>query len=86
MSDTAASPTTLVRQMSYNGGLLGAFSSDRKKLQVEINRQNDQGYRLAHVLPGKVSALSVVVQLVCLLLTLFLWSPVYGETLVFERG
>lgn len=86
-----AMPATLqleskVIQMSYHGGLIGMFSDNRKKLQDEIQRWNDDGFRLRHVLPGKPGIFTVIVQAVCLFFTMMLWAPVPGEALVFERG
>ncbi len=71
--------------MSYNGGLIGLFTSRRAALERTIQQWNGQGYRLMHVLPSKAGIWHTLVQLVCLMLTITLWCPDPGETLVFER-
>ena len=73
-----------VRSVDYVGGIIGLFFDDRKKLQAAIQVMNDEGYRLRSVLPAKNSVLSVLIQVLCLSLTLLLWAPVRGETLIFE--
>ncbi|MFA4844947.1 MAG: hypothetical protein WC654_00085 [Patescibacteria group bacterium] len=76
-----------VATLSYAGGLIGAMTGglQRRKLETTIARYNEEGYRLAHVLPAKTGILFHLIGLVCLLITLFLWAPQPGETLIFER-
>ncbi|MBI4438151.1 hypothetical protein HY631_04335 [Candidatus Uhrbacteria bacterium] len=76
-----------VATLSYAGGLVGAMTGglQRRKLETTIARYNEKGYRLAHVLPAKTGILFHLLALVCLLVTLFLYAPQAGETLIFER-
>jgi hypothetical protein len=76
-----------VATLSYHGGLIGALTGgmQRRKLESTIAAYNQKGYRLAHVLPPKSGILFHLVGLVCLFLTLLLWAPQPGETLIFER-
>lgn len=76
----------LVTSVDYNGGLIGAMVDRRNKLQTAIQQLNSQGFRLRQVLPAKQSIGSLLVQLLCLTVTLCLWAPERGETLIFERG
>lgn len=74
-----------VEPVTYNGGIIGIFSPKRKKLESTIQKYNDEGYRLRHVLPSKSAAFDVVIQIVILVGTLFIWTIEPGETLVFEK-
>ena len=80
----AQSYTAVVSSVNYVGGIIGVFIDDRKKLEAAIQEKNDQGYRLRTVLPAKNSLFSLLIQLICLSVTLLLWAPVRGETLIFE--
>ena len=78
---------TKVVQMSYSGGIIGMLlSNKRKKLEDEIQRWNDDGYRLRHVLPGKPGLADVIVQAIILVCTFMLYAPTPGEALIFERN
>lgn len=76
----------LVASVDYNGGIIGAFTDRRAKLQTTIQNYNSQGYRLRQVLSAKTTIGSVIVQLLCLTITLLLWAPEREETLIFERN
>jgi|TARA_B110000495_G_C22394582_1_gene252994 hypothetical protein len=76
--------TAVVSSVNYVGGIIGLFIDDRKKLESAIQEKNDQGYRLRTVLPAKNSVFSLLIQLICLALTCLLWTPIRGETLIFE--
>lgn len=83
--DTGPGLDSRVELMTYHGGIIGAFMNDRKKLQAELQRWNGSGYRLAHLLPPKTGLGVALMQIVCMVLTLTLWFPVPGETLIFEK-
>ena len=74
-----------VTSVDYSGGLIGLFMDNRKKLQNSIQASNNQGFRFRSVLPPKQTVFSLLIQIICLSLTLFLWCPIRGETLVFEK-
>ncbi len=86
---TASKPTGQIEckviAVMYTGGIIGAFSDQKMKLQVAIQEMNDAGYRLNSVLPPKVNILMALIQLICLSVTFLLWAPLPGETLIFER-
>ena len=84
-SPTGATLESRLVLMSYNGGFSGMFSPQHKKLEEVINRNNAEGFRLKHVLPGMHGPLAALIQLFFLMITLMIWAPVPGETLIFER-
>ena len=83
-SDSNRTYTTIVSSVNYVGGIIGIFIDDRKKLEEAIQEKNNQGYRLRTVLPAKQSLFSLLIQGICLAITLMFWAPVRGETLIFE--
>ncbi|MBN2800291.1 MAG: hypothetical protein JXX28_14215 [Deltaproteobacteria bacterium] len=76
---------TRVVAMFYAGGIIGLFISKRAALEMKIHEFNRKGYRLRHVLPSKTGVFIGLLQTACLMVTLFLWAPEPGETLVFEK-
>lgn len=83
---TETRPSARVIGVSYTGGIIGIFYDRHIALQRAIAAQHEKGWRLTHVLPSKSGAFANIVQLLCLALTLGLWAPEPGETLVFEPG
>ena len=76
---------TRVTRVTYTGGIIGLFSDRNRQLQLAIGAHYGEGYRLRHVLPGRPSIIWTIIQLFCLMITLLLWAPEPGETLIFER-
>lgn len=74
-----------VVSVAYKGGLIGMFTDNRKVLEKKIQEYNDEGFRLRSVLAAKVNVIDLIVQIICLTITLLIWAPARGETLVFER-
>ena len=75
-----------VIRVNFSGGLLGAlFGSSRGKIERALKLENDKGWNLAEVIPDNPNLALVVLRLVILILTLFLWTFSTGYLLVFEK-
>ena len=81
----AAMVDSHISQVTYTGGIIGMFSDRRRKLELHIQRENEDGWRLRHVLPPKNTLFQTMLQAVCLIVTVMLWAPEPGETLIFEQ-
>lgn len=77
--------TVQVVHVVYTGGILGLFSGRSQKFSGTCQQYLSQGYRLAHVLPGRPSLLRRLLELSQLVLTLSVYTQEQGEMLVFER-
>ena len=75
-----------VVSVSYKGGLIGMVADNKKILETKIQEHNDNGFRLRQVLPPKANLIDLIVQLVFLTVTLLIYAPLKGETLIFERA
>lgn len=77
---------SMVVDVSFSGGIVGMFTSRNAKIQRELQRWNDQGYSLKHIIPPSPNFLEALFEVLILICTFAIWCPRPGLTLIFERA
>lgn len=74
-------------RIALSGDIVGALcTSPRRALDAAVRKHNAEGWNCRQVLPHSTSNLGVVIlQLICLVCTLGLWTFGAGYLLLFER-
>lgn len=75
-----------VVRVSVSSGIIGMLLSDsRGALEKTIAKCNNQGYRVVQVIPdGGGNIFRLLLKLICLICTLFLWTFDDGYILILE--
>ena len=73
--------------VTLTGGLIGLFvGSPQDRLNSFIKEGNSKGWRVVQIIPAESGNLFlVVIRLLILLVTLFLYTPSNGYYIVFEK-
>jgi hypothetical protein len=76
-----------VIRLSLSGGIIGLLTTNpRKALDDAIDKANQEGWNAVQIQPHKTSNLLIVMlQVVVLFLTLFLWTWGSGYLVLMER-
>jgi hypothetical protein len=74
----------LVNVMFF-GGIAAIFNSPRKRLEKTIKNMNQQGWCVRQVIPAKLNIVFIALSLAVLLLTAFIYMPIGGYMVIFEK-
>lgn len=75
-----------IERISYAGGLYGLLAGSAKgKLQAKVEELNQRGWNLHFIHSDSINLLHLILRVVILLLTLFIWTIGSSELLVFEK-
>jgi hypothetical protein len=70
-----------------SGGIIGLFTSDRAAIEGVLKRYNADGYRLVgFTRESRANLLYAILQVLCLVCTLFLWCPASAGLAFFSRS
>ena len=73
-------------RVGFSGGLLGALFGNKKgKIDGILQRENADGWNLAYVIPDNRNLAIIILQLIVLVATLFLWTFSTGHLFIFEK-
>ena len=75
-----------VVNVNFFGGIMSLINSPRKRLENVIKEHNEQGYRVAFILPGRFNIVFMLLSLIVLVVTLFIWQPLPGYMVIFEEA
>lgn len=76
-----------VVRLSLHGGLIGLFlTNPRRALDNEIDKHNQEGWNAHQIVPhAERNLLAMILQLLVLFLTLFLWTWGAGYLILLEK-
>ena len=74
-----------VVNVNFFGGIMSLINSPRRRLENVIKTHNDEGYRVVFVLPGRFNIVFLLVSIIILIGTLFIWQPAPGYIVIFEK-
>ena len=69
------------------GGIIGLFSSPKDRLENEMKSANAEGWRTVQIIPqGSGNILVIILRLILLLMTIFLFTLAQGYYIILERS
>lgn len=75
-----------VVNVNFFGGIMSLINSPRKRLEKVIKEHNEQGYRVVFILPGRFNIVFLLLSMLVLVATLFIWQPLPGYMVIFEES
>ena len=75
-----------VVNVNFFGGIMSLINSPRKMLEKVIKEHNEQGYRVVFILPGRFNIVFLLLSMIVLVVTLFIWQPLPGYMVIFEES
>ncbi len=74
-----------VINVSFIGGIIGLFNTPRRRLEKAIQRANKEGWAVRQVQSGNPNIVFLLLSLILLIITLFLYMPTPGYMVILER-
>jgi hypothetical protein len=71
--------------VEFFGGIMGLFNSPRKRLEKVVKAHNEEGFKVRQVITGNPNLLFLLFSIVILILTLFIYQPLPGYMVIFEK-